>query len=304
MQLGRVDRLETGDFQLRYTAIDPADKYVRCNCKKLDCWTRDLHPLREHINRLFHAILDCGMKGLIDGGINPWPGTLYSLQMASSIDDIFVDPSYSDGTDSAIWCRTSWEFDEEQREKASKYVAALTIFNFTWIAYESAIESALGNANLKPKPPVHAREFFKSHQESGHHDIPHLAPSLIVASRICSRIDEIKTEIHAIKEKYALEGCAAAAELARIFRNHVVHGKDKTPLSSETFKVSHFYSVTRLLLMLTQALVSHKLIDKDYYISVSIEEEDPLDCRAEYLIKNLHRRGMIKDVGEHFRANR
>jgi len=213
LKTGRYDRLENGEIKIRYTAIDPADHYVTCNCGRPECWTRELRPIRDHMRALIHALSSCGIEDLLDGGTNPWPGTLYSLQMAGSIEDIFVDPSFIDESESALWCSSAWEFDEDQREQASKYVAALTVFNFSWIAYESAIEDSIGNLFAKDKLPVKARRFLQDFTKKDVDDFPAFSASYETAKRISQRISAIAPEIGDIANKYKLEHASAAAEL-------------------------------------------------------------------------------------------
>jgi hypothetical protein len=289
LHTGRYERSENGELKIRYTAIDPADKYVTCNCGKPDCWTRELRPIREHIRALIHALSSCGVKELLEGGVDPWPGTLYSLQMAASIEDIFVDPSFIDESEAAFWCSSAWKYDEEQREQASKYVAALTVFNFVWIAYESAIEDALGTSFPKDKQPVRARKFLQTANGSDVTKIPAFSASYKAARHISGRISAIRSEITDIETKYKLDGAAAAAELVRIFRNHVVHGRDGTPLSTGSTMVSHFYSMSRLLLLLIQIIAVHALREKSTNISLSIIDDEQGELPADRVLFNLHR---------------
>lgn len=289
LHTGRYDRLENGELRIRYTAVDPADKYVTCNCGKPDCWTKDLRPIREHMRALIHALSSCGVAGLLQGGVDPWPGTLYSLQMAASIEDIFVDPSFIDESEAAFWCSSAWEFDEEQREQASKYVAALTVFNFVWISYESAAEDAIGNLFQKDKLPVRARKYLHDKVDTDVKKIPAFLASYKAARHICRRITSIAGEIDNIEGKYKLDGAAAAAELARIFRNHVVHGRDGTPLSTGSSMVSHFYSISRLLMLLIQILAMHALREKSKNIPLSLIDDERSELPADWVLLNLHR---------------
>ncbi|KJZ29988.1 hypothetical protein TW83_17085 [Paracoccus sp. S4493] len=96
-------------------------------------------------------------------------------------------------------------------------------------------------------------------------------------------------DIALIDSKYGLTGAAAAAELVRIFRNHIFHGKDNTPLSGGLAMVSHFYAATRLLLMLIQNILLLKArdIESDIPLSLAIEERGYRPAR--FLILNLHR---------------
>lgn len=289
LRTARYDLDECGKPNLRYTEIDPMDSYVRCGCGKPDCWTTELRPLREHMSALIQAILSCGHEGLISGGQDPWPGTLYALHMAVSIEDVFVDPSYTDESNAALYCEPAWEFDEKQREQSSKYVAALTIFNFVWIAYEAAIEHALGPDFSKEKLPVQARKFLKGTGKNFEESLVAFEPSYKLASRICVRIADIRGDIELIESKYGLSGAAAAAELARIFRNHIFHGKDSTPLSGGLSMVAHFYAATRLLLMLIQLLLLHTARDIDATIPLSLIHDDKGNRPARDVLLNLHR---------------
>src|SRR5215218_9104613 len=91
------------------------------------------------------AIVVCGFEEQFEAfgrSEDPWPGVIYALQMAASLEDVFADPSYVDDSEAAFWCRPAWDSDEEDREAASKYAAALIIFNFAWTAYEAAIETS------------------------------------------------------------------------------------------------------------------------------------------------------------------
>lgn len=281
--------LESSDPKQKPTATDPMDRYVLCNCGKPECWTNDLRPLRHHMKALMQAISSCGHEDLIDGGHEAWPGALYALHMAVSIEDVFVDPSYVDESKSGLYCDIAWDFDEVQREEASRYVAALTIFNFTWTAYEAAIEHALGPDFSKDKLPVQARKFFASSDKKFEDDLITFERSYRVARQICRRIHDIREPIGMMEEKYHLKGAAAAAELARIFRNHIFHGKDSTPLSGERAMVSHFYAMTRLLLMLVQLLLVYHVRNVQSNIPFSFIFEDKGALPARHVLLNLHR---------------
>jgi hypothetical protein len=241
------------------------------------------------MNALIQALLSCGHEELIEGGQDPWPGTLYSLHMAVSIEDVFVDPAYIDESDSGLYCDTAWEFDEEQREHSSKYVAALSIFNFIWIAYEEAIGCCLGKNFSKDRPPVQSRKFLKNVDEKYEADMASFHASYNAASHICGRLSGLKKDIDLIQTKYGLAGASAAAELMRLFRNHVFHGKDSTPLSGGSTMVAHFYVSARLLLMLIQILLLHRVTDQTAKIPLSLASDDKGELLAKHVLQNLHR---------------
>jgi len=84
-----------------------------------------------------------------------------------------------------------------------------------------------------------------------------------------------------------LKGAAAAAELVRVFRNHVVHGREVLPAESVA-PCYRFYSITRVLLLLIQHLVWRKVRrpSRPLYISAMYEElgREP----ATVFLRNLH----------------
>jgi hypothetical protein len=129
--------LESGQKR-SYKVTDPALDLVKCRCGKPDCKVAMQRPLREHIAALCKAIISCGPLGILrenEDEYEPWPGVVYALQMAASLDDVFADPSIIDDSEAAYWCEGAWDSDERDRESASKYVAALITFNFVWTAY-------------------------------------------------------------------------------------------------------------------------------------------------------------------------
>jgi hypothetical protein len=134
--------------------------------------------------------------------------------MAASLEDVFADPSYVDDSEAAFWCRPAWESDEEDREAASKYAAALIIFNFAWTAYEAAIEISANGVYPKDKVPVRARRLFQAEPELSA-GVEVFDVSYKVARQICIRLPSIASSIQDIEKKYALSGAAAAAELGR-----------------------------------------------------------------------------------------
>lgn len=276
-------------WERQYTAIDPMDELLRCTCGRPDCPTGNLRPLREHMGALIQAILSCGHVGLIDGGQDPWPGTLYSLHMAVSIEDVFVDPAYTDESSSGLYCDSAWEFDEEQREASSKYVAALTIFNFIWMAYEEAIGYCLGENFSKDKPAVQSRKFLNGTEEKHETKIASFNAVYKATARICGKRSGLKNGIDLIQSRYRLEGASAAAELMRLFRNHVVHGDDSTPLSGGSTTVAHFYASATLLLMLIQILILHRVTNQSAKIPLSLVLDDKGKLSAGFVLLNLHR---------------
>lgn len=291
-----------------YTAIDPAKKLFDCDCGKPECQIAPLRPFREHIGVLLRAIVSCGMEELLPGydrGDEPWPGVIYPLQMAASIEDVFADPSFVDDTDSGLWCSSAWDREEEDRQEASKYVAALTIFNFVWLAYEAAVREVAGSRHARDKVPVKGRKLMRD--EASHVDaIPSIGFLFRLSRHFCRGTGCLEAEIAGIETKYGLTGAAAAAELGRIFRNYIVHGADPAPIyrDPDVAALYRFYSVAKMLLVLIQALVliSLKNEDKIVPLSPSLDRERE---RAQWLLSNLHLKDALwlgKDPGAASRA--
>jgi hypothetical protein len=290
-QFGRIGRSEDGKPIIKYRAIDPADRYVRCTCGKSDCWTEQLVPLREHMVLLFRTIVSCESEGQFGKNKqidDAWPGVIYALQMAAGLDDVFADPSRVDDSEAGLWCDTAWDRDEEDREAASKYMAALIIFNFVWNAYEAAIEISAGTLFPRDKVPVRGRRLFQAEPESAANLI-FFNISYGVAKSILLRLNTLTLGIKNIKDKYHLSGASAAAELVRVFRNYIAHGADNMPVDESHAACARFYSVTRLLLCLIQLLVFRRLENPTQLVPLSAND-DRRRMRAGLLLLNLHRR--------------
>lgn len=241
---------------------------------------------------LVRAIVSCGMEELLPGysrGDEPWPGVIYALQMAASIEDVFADPSYVDDTQSGFWCSTAWEREEEDRQEASKYVAALTIFNFAWLAYEAAICEAAGTRYERDKIPVRGRKILRD--EAHRVDrLPSLPFLFRLARHFCKDTGELARDIDAIGPALG-GGSVAAAELGRLFRNYIAHGRDPSPIYREPDlpAIYRLYAVTRLLLVLIQGLVLISLDDSEKIVPLSASLDRERE-QAGWLLANLHLR--------------
>ncbi|WP_156493983.1 MULTISPECIES: hypothetical protein [unclassified Erythrobacter] len=286
------EMFERGEITVgrKYTAIDPAVKVFECTCGKPDCPIAALRPFRDHIKALRGVIITCGQAGIIpyvESVQDPWSAITYPLVMAASIDDVFVDPYFVDDSDAGLWCDAAWEAEEADREDASKYVAALTIFNFVWLAYEAAVAQVAGDRFAKDKVPVRARKILQ--------DAESPAPLrkacrmfYLGGRRLCTGTGRLEERIEEIESRFGLRDEAAAAELGRLFRNHVVHGDDPIPahglLSSSA--IPRFYAIARMLLVLIQQLVRMHLLDPRAQINLSPmldEESEPADWALAHL---------------------
>lgn len=255
-----------------------------------------LDPFREHIANLIHGIFSAGHFGLIDGCDDtqyPWPGVTFPLQMAASIEDVFADPSYIDESDAGLYCESAWDRDEEDRDAASEYVAALTIFNFVWMAYEDAIRQSSILDFKREKLPVQARKHFAKHASLIDH-IPALSYLYRIARKCCLNAEPLADEVTAIETKYQLTGASAAAELGRVFRNYVVHGSDPIPLDGypKYWGIARFYTVSRMLLILIQCLISLRLTDAGMLIPLSLMRDEEVE-EAGVIFARLHQKANL-----------
>lgn len=275
--------------QKRYRATDPANRYVRCGCGQTDCWTYDLLPLRAHVAALFRAIIALGVDERFPDFSrhdDPWPGVIYALQMAGGLEDLSTDPTYANDDESSLWCEPVADREAEERELASKYTAALIMFNFAWAAYEAAIEISAKEEFAKDKLPVRARRILEAEAVDAS-KITGLEVSYKVARKVCGRVTTMESEIGLIETKYGLTGAAAAADLVRIFRNHIVHGGDSLPVESVA-PCYRFYAITRVLLLLIQYLVLRRVTQPEEGVFLSANLEELGKERADLMLRNLH----------------
>lgn len=287
---GRLKHEADGKVSLRFTAIDPATQLLTCSCGKPDCQIQPLRGLREHISSLLRAILSCGYEEVFsefERSDDPWPGVIYALQMAASIEDVFADPSYVDDSEAALWCEPAYERDEEDREAASKYAAALITFNFVWAAYEAAVETSASNLYSRDKIPVRGRKVLQSEQA-----IVDSMPSFPYIYRLarfcCLKAPKLQQSISECESKYGLAG-AAAAELGRLFRNYIVHGEDPPPQYANKWTFYRFYAVSKMLLVLIQILLLRSITDRDARVPLSLNADKGCE-RVQWLFCNLHLR--------------
>jgi hypothetical protein len=269
--------------------IDFATMRLPCTCGKSDCWTNGLLPLRSHIAALFRAIVSLGFDERFPGferQDDPWPGVIYALSMAGGLTDLSADPTFVNDDESGLWCSSAWDHDEEDRALASQYTSGLVVFNFAWTAYEAAIEISAAGMHEKDKVPVRSRKLLQK-ESAAASEIRHLAVNYRLARRFCIREQSLKEQIEKTEAEYKLEPASAAAELVRAFRNHIVHGREALP-AYDLQPCWRFYSVTRILLLLTQYLILRKISRPEDSVPLSVNQEELGAEPAERYLKNLH----------------
>jgi hypothetical protein len=279
-------QLQTPEGRLvpRYTAIDPADQAIRCTCGKPDCPRARLLPFRQHI-----AELHCVLSQIFQEEVAAldWDGVLYGLRMAASIEDVVADIGYVEDPMVYALCEVTIDYDNAQSEMASKYVAGATIFNFLWQAYEAAVASTapseLPKLLKEARLGERGRRLFEARPEMSD-TFSGLGEILGLALFQCERGELFDARLTRLKERFTRRDLVTAAELCREFRNFLFHGEDQSPahedwgsVAASRCRLYRFYTVSRLLLFLIQALA---WIEADDHGILKRHDEVPISSRA------------------------
>lgn len=270
-----------------FIADNPAVQLFACTCGKPDCKRARLRPLREHIRELFQAITACDERELFASTptrVSNWSTAMHPLQMAAAIENVRADPSYAGDYITGFYCDTAWDADEEERELASHYTAALSIFNFVWMAYEASVVMSADGRYASDKVPVRARKILA--EESWEDRLQLLDYVYHFAKTVLTKSDVLVEPLSWIETKYGLKDAAAGAELCRLFRNHVVHGDDPVPPNADVWSCYRFYAVSKLLLVLIQIFAIRRLDDPEAPIPNSWNDSDGL--KASRLLGGIH----------------
>lgn len=236
---------------------------------------------------LIRAIDICEHETVFFKKLNNWSSVTYALQAAASILSVRAVPSVIDESQSALYCRPAWEYDEELRMGTSKYIAALSIYTFTWQAYESISNIMSGQLYSRDKPAVRARKILINHEGRDDYNIPKLLNAVKAVRNICNAIPNLSSDTLKTTSHYKLTGGAEGAEYVRLFRNYIVHGDDGSPTSGN-FQVYRIYANVQLILLLIQNLVIVSLEKPDSEVPISLIEEETTYKKASFFIANLH----------------
>lgn len=261
---GRWMTNERGDLAKRFVAVEAADKAIACTCGKPDCHRARLLPFRDHVSELYRVV-----RRLSEGqslGCEPcaWSSVLYGLRMAASIEDVDADTGYVEDPLVFALCEPSIDYEGAQSEMASKYVAAVSIFNFLWLAYEAAVTATapgeLRRLAREARCGERGRRLLEARPEMsalfrGVNDLARLA--LLQ----CRKGGLMPARCARVEEHYAGRGLVTAAELCREFRNFLYHGEDEAPHHEDwgdpvtsRCRIFRIYTVSRLVLYLIQAM--------------------------------------------------
>jgi hypothetical protein len=248
---------------------------------------------------LFNVLVECEGEGLLlpftapDGSVHTWHAVSYPLQMAAALEEVTVNTAYVDLSVSWMMCGSAADFDDAHSRIAEQYFAAAITFNFLWNAYEAAIRVAAKTDFANDKTAVRGRKLAALISRTGK-QIPVLPKLTRGAERFCRLGGGLEREMTTFTCRN--REAEAAADLARILRNHIAHGGDEVPLPSdwgpeneatEYGRIYRIYAVSRSILMLMQLFAVHSLTSPDHQIHQSWVDADE-DHRAIDIVTSLH----------------
>ena len=282
----------------RYTAIDPADASIVCTCGRTDCHRARLLPFRDHIAELYRVIRKLHEDEVGWASPSKWDSVLYGLRMAASIDDVEADTGYVEDPMVFGLCEPAIDYEAGQSEMASKYVAAASIFNFIWQAYEAAVsQTAPGELSRLMKEKrfgERGRRLLEARPEMTAHfrGIGDLVKLSLLQCRKGGLMDD---RCDAVESKYGGDSLAAAAELAREFRNFLFHGGDEAPAHehwgdtiTSRCRIYRFYSVSVLVLYAIQAMCWIEHEDEDELVEYGSDDDE---LTARQILERLQFKG-------------
>lgn len=288
-------RDDQGRSHRRFSAIDPADGAVVCTCGKPGCFRARLLPFREHIAELYRTLLQLHMEQIAVEEPCDWTGVLYGLKVAASIDDIDADTGYVEDPMTYALCEPTIDYDRAESEMTSKYVAAATIFNFLWQAYEAVVGVTAPNELTRllkeQRLGERGRRLFEAHPEVAD-QFPGVKDLTTLALLQCKKGGRMDDRCSRIGERFGGAAFITAAELCREFRNFIYHGGDEVPGHEDwgsvvlsRCRIFRFYSISRLILLLIQGLCWLNYVNQDGYTLLGAEDEELLPTE---IIKALH----------------
>jgi len=291
----------TSPEQRHKLAVDAANDVFSCRCRKAECEIGKLVSFRDHLAYLFNALAECEQEMLLpafsaqDGSVHTWHAVGYAIQMAAALEDVSANTAYIDTSMSWMMCGAAADFDDAHSRVAAQYFAAAITFNFIWNAYEAAIRVAATTNFLSDKTAVRGRKLAALIYANGK-DIPVLPKLTRGAERYCRSGGGLDSQLKNFT--IASRGAEAAADLARILRNHIAHGCDEVPLPStwgpeaeaaEYVQIYRMYAVSRCVLMLIQLFAIHSLSNPKAKIHQSWLEDDGKRSAVD-ILTNLHLR--------------
>lgn len=278
----------------RARSMAPVGLASRCTCGKSDCVFRTgyLVPFRDHIARLHHVLAYANAPGqLEENAEETWSAVTYQLQMAASIQQVEADTGYVDLRGGGEYCEPVADHDAEHSRLASEYAAGLVVFNFLWSAYEAAIKAGAADFLPKERTSFRGRELLALHASTAN-GLPAFGQITENAARRVFHVGDLESARSKL-DRFPPGSAARAAELARLFRNHLAHGSDSPPTPDQEHalcRTVRFYKVARLLLLLIQivAIQALKFDDALYDDDWHADEPECADRTTKDMLRELH----------------
>ena len=254
----------------------------------------DAQPVqaRTHAARLWRLIAhELEPQGIPEPEI-PWDTVLRPLHIATSIDSVEADTAYVDESQSVMYCRPAAEYEEARSALVSTYVKELTVFVWTWMAFENAIDMICGRSWDRIGD---AARYIKARTPSftfvGLPDVEARALDLVGPSE--------KEKIHRIVAKFVKENNWSYERrllflyIVREARNSFIHGdipeiqpRDWGPMS--TYRVDDDECVVAVRVFTQLSLFGLQML--------LLAATAGMDCRLEHGLSNAPVHSMLREI--------
>ena len=222
----------------------------------------------------------------------PWDTVLRPLHIATSIDRVAADTAYVDESQSVMYCRPAAEYEDAHSALVSTYVKELTVFVWTWMAFENAIDMVCGRSSDRIG---NAARYIKTRTPSftfvGLPDVEARALDLVGSSE--------KKKIHKIaakfvkKNKWSYERHLFFLYIVREARNSFIHGdipeiqpRDWGPMS--TYRVDDDENVVAVRVFTQLSLFGLQML----LLATTVG----MDCRLEHGFRDAPTHSLLREV--------
>ena len=254
----------------------------------------DAQPVqaRIHAARLWRLIAhELEPQGIPEPDI-PWDTVLRPLHIATSIDQVAADTAYVDESQSVMYCRPAAEYEDAHSALVSTYVKELTVFVWTWMAFENAIDMVCGRSSDRIG---NAARYIKTRTPSftfvGLPDVEARALDLVGSSEK-KKIHKIAAKI--VKEnKWSYERHLLFLYIVREARNSFIHGdipeiqpRDWGPMS--TYRVDDDENVVAVRVFTQLSLFGLQIL--------LLATTEGMDCRLEHGFRDAPTHSLLREV--------
>lgn len=218
------------------------------------------------------------------------------LYMAASVENVIIDTSRFD--DSTLMCRPAWEYQSKRSELLSQLATKLTMFNFVWGAFETAIK--IINPPKVPKTIKSgasiiddALYFLKTNYEPAK-SVDFYDWTVAELHDLIKQIPYYKPLMKELRLQQAIGITGVGVHVVRKMRNMFAHGTMTMPEPEEWNlhkPLDHelIHQATRVILLTLQMILLTSL--KNQVIQVELLEDDdgfPYEEDIQIVLRSLH----------------